>query len=365
MTTIQPTERILLGLLHDSSYCPTRAGHAVDFSSVYRLALLNKAEFPLMHFIACTRCRPQLDTNMVLVLERLRLRLRALPLAFDQEKRRVDRMVEACGISAILFKHIKGKYRVGADLDILVREKDLSALAAEAARHGYRHTRKVRHKEMQLTNPKSGYKIDVHHLIAYPLYGGLSHEEMHTTRRLTSDVLMLFGSRSRGKLRELPIEWYVIVRVFHYWYNDLLCGLYPLYEIGSFCFEQRKRIRWQEVFRIAASYGVQHEVVYVLLLAHRLFGMELPSDVGSAVTFRIALASYVMTVRDVADFPPVALWNRARYRDVAREKYRKYFFVKLLVHRGVPWMRLIRFRILRLAMQTTSRYGWDIMRRSL
>lgn len=337
---------ILLTLLQDNQFCPSQAYTSVNVEFLYQLAVKNKVEHLLLHFLKCELCFGLLDKPMVQKLEQLRFRLDALPLVFERERRQLERMLERRNVRAILFKQFGRKTRVGVDMDVLVSQKDLPVLIEEGVRCGYTKIARDRRKEVPLINPVNHFKIDVHYMLAaFPPYGEVNVQELQLIERYTS-ALFHVAERKRSGIVQIPIEWYVVSRMLHYWYNDMLCSLYPLYEISSFCYEHRHTIRWNTLFHIAETYSVQNEILLILSLANKILGIGLPPEVKKRVTFRIALASLAITLDDIVYFPPVGHWYQKKYREIAQKKFLKYYFLKLLVHQKVSVLRILRPRVL-------------------
>lgn len=337
---------LICNLLTDASYCPSREHIVIHFASISHLAEVNKAEHVLLHFLSCPICSKTISKKEAVILKRLQFRLHILPLFFERERRRFESVLKNCRTHAVLFKQHENRDRIGNDIDVLVFKNALPAIASEGIKQGYQKTERVRHKEIQLTDPVHRYKVDVHHIIAFPLYGGLDAQEYEMIRRYSSDLLAFAKTRKPYGFVKIPIERYVVSRILHYWYNDLLCGLYPLYEIGTFCFEHRTEINWAKLFTIADSYVIQNEVLCVFSIAHTVLGLPLPIEVSKRMSFRITVVSMAVRMNDIVYFPPISLWYHRRYRSIASVKYRKYFFIKLLVHKGVSPLRLLRIRII-------------------
>lgn len=353
MSALYETEKILLNMLQNSQFCPSQTYKNVNIKLLIQLAGANKAEHVLLHFLTCESCLDLFDKPIIQKLEQLRFRLHALPLVFEGERRQFEQILKKRRIKAVLFKQFGNRDRVGADMDVLVSKQDLSILTEEAIQQGYIKTAKVRHKEIQLTNPVNRFKIDVHHMVAFPHYGGLKAQELQQIEQYSSDIFKAAGNQRSGFVR-VPIEWYVVSRILHYWYNDILCSIYPLYEISSFCYVHRHTIHWNELFSIADTYSFRNEILFVLSLANKILGIGLPTDVSRRISFRIALASSAITLDDIVYFPHVSLWYHKRYSVIAQKKYRRYFFVKLLVNQGVPFTRLLRIRILMFILDTLT-----------
>jgi len=267
-----------------------------------------------------------------------------MPLIFKMESQKINSLLRNTAIGAILFKHNAERIRVGTDIDLLVAKKDFKLLSVKAVQQGYKKTAKVRHKEIQITNPKSGFKLDVHHIAAYPMFGGLTKQELHLIKAFTYDLLAFsFGKRG---IVSIPLEWYIISRSIHYWYNDLLCGLYPLFEICSFCSVHQREIKWKKLFSIADNYSFSNEIALIFLLANKLLNNPIPDAVKTKLTARLLIAGKCIVLEDVVYFPPISRWYHKRYKNWAQKKYKKYFFIKLLTSQKIPIARLLRPRIL-------------------
>lgn len=154
----------------------------------------------------------------------------------------------------------------------------------------------------------------------------------------------------------MSLEHYVLSLCIRYWHNDMLCGLYSLYEVMQFCYTQRTHIRWKQVFHLADGYSMRNELLCILTLGNRTFGIPLPKEVIDRMMLRVKLFSVSVTIRDIAVFPPISKWHQKRFRDISHKKYTKFSILKILINQRTPLLRCVRPRILTFAFLSLCRY---------
>lgn|GEM_PF-6237774 len=340
----QVVRTILIRFLRDKDYCPSCEYTDIDYTLLFRTAGANKVEHALLHMLQCRTCRKRIYPGFLKRLTQLDFRLRALSLLRQAELKKLNMVLFYHHIRTVLFKDYPGRLRVGGDIDILISTDNLRRLSPVLLQEGYTKTERVAYKEHQFISPRNRFKIDAHHLIAYPQYGELDRDELCAVRRYTQDLLYTTGT-SFG-ITHMTRERYIFTRFFHYWYNDMLCGLYPLFELCAFCYRYRRRIRWNEVLRLADEYAMRNEFIYVLLIGENMFDIPLPDPIRHGLSFRIRLVASAITADDIIFFPPISRWHHKQYRTVAHGKYLRYLFTKLLLNTRTPPLRLLRFRII-------------------
>ncbi len=341
MHSQKDAQEILLAMLLDEGYCPSLHDRNIHIPYLYRLASLNKAEHVLLHVLSCARCKATTSKSFFEKLNRLRFTLAVRPLLFEAERLRIEKILKRMHISAVLFKHYGRRMRVGTDVDLLLVKKNLDTFAQACMKSGYIQTAKVAHKEIQLYNTKNRFKIDVHHLLAYPQYGALTEGELQHIRQFTQDLLNSSKRQKEGFLN-IPIEWFVLSRIIHYWYNDMLCGIYPLYELFTFCSEQHKKIKWGILFDIASKYAMCNESIFILSLMPKLFGGASLVKRTIKIPIRVKVALWGVTLSDIVFFPPISRWHRKQHFQIARAKHRRYMISKFLINQHTKLPRLIR-----------------------
>ena len=301
---------------------------------------------------------------MLKQLSHLRTYTIANSLMYEKERETFTSYLYQQGIQAIEFKCFRNntpkKENIllshrSADLDVLVSKKDFIRIASEYLRKGYTKKTKGRYKEIQLIHPVSKFEIDLHFLLAYPHYGDLNSAEYTAIEEFTKAILEK-GVRTHAGFFSMSREDYVLSLCIRYWHNDLLCGLYPFYELMRFCHMRRSQVNWKEVFHLADTYLMRNELLCILALGNRIFGIPLPGEVIDRMTFRIKLFSFAVTLRDVAVFPPVSKWYQKRFRDISDKKYTKFFILKLLINQRTPLLRCMRPRILAFAFLSLCRH---------
>lgn len=361
MSTSHETKQILLNLLRDSRFCPFETCPSVNTKLLFFLARANKTEYTLLHFDTCPVCSKKISKSFKRMLHTIKQKEIVDPLMFESERTCLELILKRRHIRGVLFKHHNSRKRFGGDMDLLVSRKDIPIIRDEYAMRKYRISAKVAHKEIQAVNPKINYKLDIHHLIAYPHFGWLNKEEISMLAQYSSDLFLEENGKKYGIINMSP-ERYVVTRAIHYWYNDMLCSLYPLYEISIFCYERRHTLDWDKLFRIADAYSMRNEIIFIFFLSNKILDSEIPVEIKKKLSIRIVIAASALMPDDIIYFPSVCLWYHRRYRDIAQRKYKKYSIVKLLVSQNTPFTRLLRVRIILFVLNSSAKLGWDMLK---
>lgn len=357
--------RILNGfLINGINYCPYGQGVHIDETYLYTIASRNKLSHLLFHCLRCSTCSRCMSVRMQKQLSRLRMNTVAKLLLYEKEREAFRSFLCRKHIHAVEFKCFRNDnltnenalfFHRSADLDVLVSKKDFRRIASEYLRMGYTKKTKGRYKEIQLVHPVSKFEIDLHFLLAYPHYGGLNSTEYTVIKKFTN-ALLERGDKIHDGFISISREHYILSLCIRYWYNDMLCGLYSLYELMQFCYTQRTNIRWEQVFHLADMYSMRNEMLYILKLGNRIFGAPLPREVIDRITYRIRVFSCSITIWDIVIFPPISKWYHKRFRDISHKKYTKFFILKILINQRTPLLRCMRPRILAFVFISLCRY---------
>lgn len=357
--------RILIKmLLNGFNYCPYKHFKQIDEQYFYIIASRNKLVYLLYHCLRCSTCSQYMSARMLKQLSRVRMYAIANFLMYKKERDTFTSYLYQQGIHAIEFKCFRNntpkKRNIllshrSVDLDALVSKKNVARIASEYLRIGYTKKTKGRYKEIQLIRFVPKFEIDLHFLLAYPHYGDLNSAEYTAIEEFTKAILEK-GVRTHAGFFSMSREDYVLSLCIRYWHNDMLCGLYPLYELMRFCYIQRTKIRWKQVFHFADTYSMRNEMLCILALGNRIFGTPLPKEVNGRMTFRIKFISFSVTIRDIAVFPPISKWYQKRFRDISHKKYTKFFILKTVINQRTPFLRCIRPRILAFAFLSLCRH---------
>lgn len=351
-------------LLNGFDYCPYEQGKKIDEKYLYIIASRNKLIHVLDHCLRCITCSRHISIPMMKKLAHHRMQTVAHLLIYKMERKKFQSFLKQQHIHAVEFKrsineraterNIFSSHR-SADLDVLVSSDDAINISARYSKMGYKKKTKGEQKELQLINTASGFEIDLHFLLAYPHYGNLSSTEYAIVEQFTQTVLANSTSGRFG-ITYISLEYFILSSCMRYWYNDMLCGLYPLYKLMQFCYTQRTKIRWEQVFQLAEKYAMRNEMLFILELGNRIFGTPLPKEVMDNMTFRIKYTAFSITMQDIAIFPPITKWCHKRFRDISHKKYTKFFILKTVINQRTPLLRCIRPRILAFAFLSLCRH---------
>lgn len=354
--------RVLVNsLIHRDTFCFAGYLARVDMRDLLETALRNKIEYVLFHISDCRNCRAHAGSEILAELKQIRFRTRYALLHRASELRTLEKLL-ASKIGALALKELDPQgvigetdfRHTGTDLDILLRPEDMEKLVSMYVRHGYRRTADTVPKETVIVNPRTGFEIDIHSMVAYPHYGGLTPVEDARIRRISGDMVGL--ATHSGGLRYLDPARYFFIQIIRYWYNDMLCGLNGLYQIGSFPGRNSNRINWRIFHELTDKYALAGEVSFVLSLAGMVFGFGIPEELRRYTPLSTGIFASLYSPSEIARFPYIKKWDIPRYHGVVARRYRKFFLVKLLVNGDTPRLRLLRPRLLLLAIQALVRY---------
>lgn len=310
-------------------YCPYLFHDNVPVTLLFRLATRNKVEHVLSHFVKCNRCHVRLDIKHREKVERLQKLQVVRSLFYVSESKRIQSLFLKQKIYALLFKSYKLDLRKGSDIDILVSPSNFSKLVFLYKRKGYRISiHGGLSKEAHLTNPETGFTIDLHFLVAYPHYGKLRTADLLVIKQISQEIVAPHQGNNWG-VHPLSIEWYILIQAVCFWHNDLLVGLGSLYRLCMACRIYADRIDWQKILALANRFAFRNKLFFVLMLTDRLFPFGFPDHVRRLVPRRIHVFARAQTIRDLVDFPPIAKWNYQQFSAIAQRKMRRYMLLNI------------------------------------
>lgn len=344
---------VIIRLLTDKSYCPTDNGERVYGSTIYTLAVRNKASHILSHFLTCPRCQKGISKD---VRTKIRTTLKSSlfrNLYLQRELMDTQAIFKAKRLRGVLFKWHVHSPIAGSDIDLLVSPGDFTTAIAAFRAKGYAiETRGRASKEAHLIHPRYQTHIDLHFLIAYPHFWGLDEYDVSLLQR--ASLMCLTDNRpARYGLMHTSIEWFITIKVIGFWYNDLLTGLGTLHLLMTTCRQYKDSIDWQKLLAIVELLSIKHEALFVLAIGSRFFDIPLPSIIQQTTPLRVRVLAATQTVGAVAIFPPMQDWYLARYFRESQRRFLYFSLLKFALHQRVPLMQLIK----QLHLRTLREWG--------
>lgn len=348
----QAVQLLMAFLIRERWYCPSVSRVRYQENVLLQVALRNKIQNVLFHFLDCAECRKNSTDWFVRILESYRKKRILYQLLFAEEKRRLQNILRRKKLRAVLYKStgpyfrktLANDFHDGSDMDVLIEKKDIIYLVDEYRALGYKKMPAIVPKEVTIQNPANFFEIDLHYLLAYPHYGGLSQPELTMLRSFTTDFFSSARSASYGLFR--PSQEYMFLSLLiRFWFNDTMTGLGELFKITKIYSRYVDNIRWGALVTLADTYAFRNECMFILKLGSLLFQTRLPQKRESEVPFRVTLFVPSISVDDVAIFPPIRRWYHKRYNTFAHRLYLRYFFLKLWLNQNTDPLRLLRPRI--------------------
>lgn len=333
---------VIVRLLIDKSYCPTESGVPIYGSTIYALAVRNKAAHVLRHFITCSRCQKRINKG---VRKKIKTTLQSSlfrNLYLQRELMDTQAIFKAKRLRGVLFKWHAHSPVAGSDIDLLVSPTDFATAIAAFRAKGYAiETNGRSFKEAHLIHPRRRTHIDLHFLVAYPHFWGLDEYDVSLLKR-ASQMCLADNRFTHFGLVHSSIEWFLVIKVIGYWYNDLLTGLGTLLSLMTTCSQYKDTIDWQKFLAVVESLSMKHEALFVLALGSRFFDIPLPSIIQRAMPLRVRMLAAIPSVESVSVFPPMQDWYLARYFRESQRRFLRFSFFKFTVRQRVPLLPLVK-----------------------
>ena len=344
---------VIIRLLTDTSYCPTDSGERVYGSTLYALAVRNKAVHILSHFLTCHRCKKSISKDVRMNINTTLKSSLFRNLYLQRELIDTQAIFKAKRLRGVLFKWHTHSSIAGSDIDLLVSPIDFVTATAIYRDKGYAiETNGRSFKEAHLIHPQHQTHIDLHFLIAYPHFWGLDEYDVSLLKR--ASLMCLTDNRSAHYgLSHTSIEWFIIIKVIGFWYNDLLTGLGTLHVLMTTCRQYKDTINWQKLLTLVESLSIKHEALFVLAIGSRFFDISLPAKVVRAMSLRVRVLAAMHTVESVAIFPPMQDWYLARYFRESQRRFLYFSLLKFAVRQHVPLMQFVK----QLHLRTIREWG--------
>lgn len=340
MKNTSQSVEIIIGLLTNKQYCPSVSSNHLTIKTLYTLAVRNKVAFLLRHFLTCPLChktiRPNWKTKIAQTLKLSTFR----NLYLRQELIDVEKIFKQHRLRGVLFKWQNQNSISGSDIDILVSQKDFTRTISAFHEKGYRvETAGREHKEAHLIHPR-GTHIDLHFLFAYPHFRGLTDYDRELLKQISHQCLV--ANRSSGFGLSYPtIEWFMIMKIAGYWYNDLLTGLGPLHTIATICSQPQNTVDWKKLLTLADSVAIRQEILFVLTLCSRVFTFPLPPAIKTVLPLYVRFLAHKQKLADIVVFPPIQSWYHSRHLHESKARFLRFLLLKLVLHQHLPLSLLV------------------------
>lgn len=313
------------------------------------LASYNKAFGNVFHYIHCASCSRHISVSFMKQLMGAEFTANSDYRKKAEELRTLRSVVSRGGHTAVFYKTspfqpgFVSRDSVSSDIDVLVSRSVCDTLVQWYTNRGYA-LRRYPPKEYTVSHPRSGIRIDIHTLVAYPHFGDMSRERIAMMERLTRDML-IYTHKKNGILVSDP-PYYVFYSAVNFWYNDLGFGMHTLYQIVHtlrlLSPADRRRLhailteyQWRTLFSFIAEAGFMFYNIPLPAFVRALSGLPPARD-----TYLNLFLRHFIVLRI-----PMDAWHRS-HKQWARRVFTDMGILDTLLRDSLPSGRLLRPKII-------------------
>ena len=281
----QNESRLILFLLRNfnTRHCPTNHLLMVNEKKLETLAIENKCMPCLFHLSECQNCQRYFSVQFIRRIKKYYSQSIQQSLLYQQQSNQITLEFQKNKLPFCFLKDFRSyrkithqaKYFWGSDVDMLVAPENFSRAEKILGKLKYR---KIKTHQYETAFKKTGeLEVDLHSLPT-DFSRNFQLLSLHDLQQLSALILANAGSKNGQTTKET----FLLFLIIHFWVNDCLKRIRPLYDLAVFIKQYQREIDWSKFLSMATELHFLQQAVFVMYLCNKQFATPIPRDLQSA-----------------------------------------------------------------------------------